>query len=230
MRTVFRRVLPGLDVPVLNSGILMSSSAFHVPHWAQYGYDPAKARRLMQQNGCRRGGDGVFVCGGERASFRWTSTTGNQRREFTFEIAQAQLEDVGIELKADFASAATAFGPKKENGDYDLFDYAWVSSSPDVSGWDSIYGCRTDVEAQQNAQGYCNRTVDRLLKRGNAELDQRKQAALINQALAIMARDMVVLPLYQLPTIVIHRTNVRGVIANPYGLFWAVRQWWKTSA
>lgn len=232
VRTVFGRILPGITLPVLNSGIIMSTSAFYKPHWAKYNYNPARARQLMQQNGCTRGGDGIYVCGGTRASVRWTGTTGNQRREFTFEIAQSQLKNVGIEIKADFAPPATAFGPKKSSGDYDMFDYAWSSGSPDVSGWDNIYGCRTATEAQQNDQGYCNRAVDRLLKRSNAELDQKKQAALINQALALMANDLVILPLYQLPGMVIHRTSLRGVRENPFsiGVLWSTQNWWKATS
>jgi peptide/nickel transport system substrate-binding protein len=231
VRTVFGRILPGITLPVLNSGIIMSTSAFYKSHWAQYNYSPTKARQLMTSNGCTRGSDAIFVCGGQRASVRWTGTTGNQRREFTFEIAQSQLKAVGIEIKADFAPPATAFGPKKTSGDYDMFDYAWVSGSPDISGWDSIYGCRTATEAQQNDQGYCNRTVDRLFKQGNAELDQKKQAALINKALAQMAKDMVILPLYQLPGMVITRTSLRGALENPFaiGVLWTAKQWWKTS-
>jgi peptide/nickel transport system substrate-binding protein len=232
VRTVFGRILPGINLPALQSGIIMSTSRYYRRHWARYAYNPTRARQLLTQNGCRRGGDGIFVCGGQRASIRWASTTGNQRREFTFEIAQSQLKNVGIELKSDFAPPAVAFGPKKTGGDYDLFEFAWTSASPDNSGWDSIYGCRTATEAQQNDQGYCNRTVDRLLKRANTELDQKKQAALINQALAILARDLVILPLYQLPNMTIHRTAVRGVLDSPYsiGPFWTVRQWWKATS
>jgi peptide/nickel transport system substrate-binding protein len=232
VRTVFGRVLPGISLPVLNSGIIMSTSRYYRPHWAQYGFNPTRARTLMQRNGCTRGGDGIYNCRQGRASVRWTGTTGNQRREFTFEIAQSQLKNVGIELKSDFAPPAVAFGPKKQSGDYDIFDYAWTSPSPDISGWDSIYGCRTATEAQQNDQGYCNRTADRLLKRGNAELNQSRQAALINRALAILARDLTILPLYQLPGMVIHRTAVRGVLENPFsiGPFWTVRQWWKATS
>jgi peptide/nickel transport system substrate-binding protein len=232
VRTVFGRILPGITLPVLNSGIIMSTSKYYKPHWGQYAYNPTRARQLMERNGCRRGGDGIYVCGGQKASIRWTGTTGNQRREFTFEIAQAQLKAVGIELKSDFAPPAVAFGPKKTSGDYDVFDYAWTSPSPDISGWDSIYGCRTATEAQQNDQGYCNRTADRLFKASNAELNQNRQAALVNQALAILARDMVILPLYQLPGMVIHRTSVRGVQENPFsiGPFWTVSKWWKATS
>jgi peptide/nickel transport system substrate-binding protein len=232
VRTVFGRILPGITLPVLNSGIIMSTSKYYKQHWGQYAYNPTRARQIMERNGCRRGGDGIYVCGGQKASIRWTGTTGNQRREFTFEIAQAQLKAVGIELKSDFAPPAVAFGPKKTSGDYDVFDYAWTSPSPDISGWDSIYGCRTATEAQQNDQGYCNRTADRLFKQSNAELDQNKQAALVNRALAILARDMVILPLYQLPGMVIHRTAVRGVQENPFsiGPFWTVSKWWKATS
>jgi ABC-type transport system substrate-binding protein len=232
VRTVFGRILPRITLPVLNSGIIMSTSQYYKPHWAQYAYSPSRARRLLERNGCRRGGDGIYVCGGTRASVRWTSTTGNQRREFTFEIAQSQLKNVGIELKSDFAPAAVAFGPKRTGGDYDMFDYAWTSPSPDISGWDNVYGCRTATEAQQNEQGYCNRTVDRLLERANTELNQTRQAVLVNQALAILARDLAILPLYQLPGMVIHRTAMRGVLENPYGIgpFWTVRQWWKATS
>ena len=229
VRTVFGRILPGINIPVLNSGIIMSTSKYYRQHWGKYAYNPTRARQVMERNGCRRGGDGIYVCGGQKASFRWTGTTGNQRREFTFEIAQAQLKTVGIELKADFASPAVAFGPKQASGDYDLFDSAWTSPSPDISGWDSIYGCRTGVEAQQNETGYCNRTVDRLLKQSNAELNQNRQAALVNRALGLMANDLAILPLYQLPGMVIHRTSVRGVQENPFsiGPFWTVAKWSK---
>jgi peptide/nickel transport system substrate-binding protein len=232
VRTILGPINP--RIPVLNSGIIMSNSVYYKTHWAKYTFDPARSRRILEQNGCRRGGDGIYSCAGQRLSIRWSSTAGNQRRELTFEIAQAQLKNVGIEVKSDFAPASVTFGQKKVAGDYDVMDYAWSSASPDISGWDSIYGCRTDVEAQQNDQGYCNRRVDRNLKAANAELDQRRQAALVNQALAAMANDLAILPLYQLPTFLIHKRRIRGIIDNPLsvGAFWNLNQggWWIASS
>jgi peptide/nickel transport system substrate-binding protein len=228
VRTILGPINPRL--PVLNSAIIMSNSVYYRPHWAKYTYDPARARRILEQNGCRRGGDGIYVCGGQRASFRWMSTTGNQRRELTFEIAQAQLRNVGIEVKSDFSPPSVVFGQRKIAGDYDILDAALSSATPDISGWDSAYGCRTDVEAQQNDLGYCNRRVDALLKRSNTELDQRRQAALVNQALALMANDIPILPLYQLPSYLIHKRTIRGIIDNPLssGPLWNLNQggWW----
>lgn len=231
VRTLFGWLNPRF--PVLNSGIIMTSSAFYKEHWGKYNFSTSRARTLMTSNGCSAGGDGIFVCGGQRASFRWTGTTGNQRRELTFEIAQAQLKSAGIEIKADFAAPGVVFGRKLPSSDFDIIDYAYVSSSPDISGWDSAYGCRTDVEAQQNNMGYCNRNVDRLLKAANAELDQKKQAALTNQALALMSTDLPILPLYQLPDMLVNKRSLRNVIINPLtiGPFWNLNQggWWKAA-
>jgi hypothetical protein len=44
-----------------------------------------------------------------------------------------------------------------------------------------------------------------------------------------MSNDLAILPLYQLPGMVIHRTSVRGVQENPFsiGPFWTVAKWSK---
>lgn len=231
VRVLLHRLSPGL--PVLQSAIIMSTSPYYKQHWRKYNYSTRRARQIMQQGGCRAGGDGIFVCQGRRASFRWMGTSGNQRRELTFEIVQDQLRAAGIEVRSDFSPPAIAFGRRLPTGDFDIADYAWSSGSPDISGWDNIYGCRSEAQGEglQNRQGYCNRRVDRLLKRGNTELDLRRQANIINQALAVMSNDLNILPLYQLPSMLIHRRNMRNLIDNPLsvGAFWNVSSWWKAS-
>jgi peptide/nickel transport system substrate-binding protein len=228
VRTLLRPLAPGL--PVLNSGIIMSTHPAYKQWWKPYNFSQAKARQIMTKNGCRRGGDGIFTCAGQRASFRWTGTTGNQRRELTFEIVQNQLKAAGIEVKADFSPPAITFGRRLPQGDYEIADYAWSSASPDISGWDNIYGCRSEAKGQglQNRQGYCNKKVTAWLKAGNKELNLKKQAVLINKALQQMSKDMAILPLYQLPSMLIHQRRVRGIIDNPLsvGPFWNIQSWW----
>jgi peptide/nickel transport system substrate-binding protein len=216
---------PGRRLPVLNSAIILSSSAFHVPHWRRYGHNLARARGLLRSNGCRAGSDGIFVCAGQRASFRWVSTSGGRLRERAFEVARDELRRAGIEVVADFAPPTPTF-EKWQRGDFDLIAFAWITASPDLSGWDRIYGCRMG----SNFTGYCNPRVHRLFERANVEAGQRRQAALVNQALALMAADIAILPLYQLPTLLIHKRTVRGLVHHPLavGPFWNLNQggWW----
>ncbi len=228
---LYRKIVGRL--PVLNSVIFLTNSPLYRPHWARYKFNQQKAINLLRANGCkggpsRPGGGGTYSCPGVgELSFRFTSTAGNQLREQTFLVIQQQLKRVGIEVISRFGSAATVFRNWKVNGDYDIIMFAWLLSTPDASGWDSVYGCRTAVEAQQNDQGYCNRTVDRLLKRANTQFDNRQQARTINRALAIMAKDNITYPLFQKPTFLVHKRKLVGITDNPLsaGPLWRTETW-----
>ena len=47
--------------------------------------------------------------------------------------------------------------------------FAWTGS-PDITGWNNIYGCRDDAknQNQQNRQGYCSAKVTSLLNKVNS--------------------------------------------------------------
>jgi peptide/nickel transport system substrate-binding protein len=232
VKTTLRPVAPGL--PVLNSGIILSNSPYYHPYWKQYNYKPATARQIMTKHGCKRGGDGIFVCQGQKASFHWTGTTGNQRRELTFEIVQQQLKAAGIQVISDFSPPSITFGRRLPQGDFDIADYAWSASSPDISGWENIYGCRNEHTGQglQNRQGYCNKKVTRLLKASSHELNLKVQAGLVNSALKIMSHDMPIFPLYQLPSMLIYQKRVHNMKDNTLstGPFWNREVWWMSKS
>ncbi len=207
-------IAPGL--PVLNAPIFMTNSQYYKAQFKTYSYNKTQATKLLTSHGCTKGGDGIYSCGGKRASFRFAWTSGNQLRQLTFEIVQAQLKQIGIELTADDAPAGTLFGSKLPSGNYDMILFAWVGS-PDVSGWDDIYGCRNDTanEGQDNNQGYCNATVTRDLQQSNHVANDVAQAKLINGAITQMAKDVPIIPLFQKPTYLIARKQVQGEIENP---------------
>jgi peptide/nickel transport system substrate-binding protein len=217
-------IAPGL--PVMNDVFITTQSPYYRPHWKYVTHNTAKARRLLTAHGCARGGDGIYSCGGRRASFGFVWRSGNQLRQLTFEAMQAQLKQVGIEIKAD--DSPNALSQRLPNGDFDIILYAWVGS-PDLSGLDSIYGCRNEAtnEAQQNNQDYCNRTVDRLLKQANRIFNTRQQAAVTNRAFAAMAKDLPTIPLFQKPTYLIYKTKIKGVKENPTteGPVWNLGKW-----
>jgi peptide/nickel transport system substrate-binding protein len=217
-------IAPGL--PVMNDVFITTQSPYYKQHWKYLSHNVTKARQLLTSHGCTRGGDGIYSCGGRRASFGFVWRSGNQLRQLTFEAMQAQLKQVGIEIKAD--DSPNALSQRLPNGDFDIILYAWVGS-PDLSGLDSIYGCRNEAtnEAQQDYQGYCNRKVDRLLKRANGIFDTKTQAKVTNQAFALMAKDLPTIPLFQKPTYLIYKSKIKGVKENPTteGPVWNIGKW-----
>ncbi len=217
-------IAPGL--PVMNDVFITTQSPYYKANWGYLKYNATKSQNLMKAHGCTKGGDGIYSCGGKRASFGFVWRSGNQLRQLSFEAMQAQLKQVGIEIKAD--DSPNALSERLPNGDFDIILYAWVGS-PDISGLDSIYGCRNDAtnEAQQNNQQYCNRKVDNLLKQANRIFDTAQQARVTNAAFALMARDLPTIPLFQKPTYLIYKSKFKGLKENPTseGPVWNMGKW-----
>jgi len=223
-------IAPGL--PVLNDPIILTASKFYKAHWKGYTHDAKKAIALLKAHGCTGGpatpgAGGVYSCNGTKASFKFKWRSGNQLRQLSFEAMQAQLKDVGIQLVAD--DTPNALSQDLPNGNYDIILFAWVGT-PDISGWDAIYGCRSGSDhAQDNNQGFCDQKVDSLLVAANHQLIAAKQYAITNQALAQMVKSVPTVPLFQKPTYLVYRTVLKGLVENPTseGPVWNINKWSK---
>jgi peptide/nickel transport system substrate-binding protein len=224
-------IAPSLGV--LNSAILVANQKGYKPHWNQYPFSTSRARQIMQSNGCQTGSDGVWSCGGQKAAFRISTTAGNALRVLAEEIVQAQWKQAGFQINIVNDPGRLLFDERLPAGNYDLAMYAWTGS-PDITGWNNIYGCRDDAknQNQQNRQGYCSAKVTNLLNRVNSSFSQAKQNAFTNQALAQMAKDVVLIPLFQKPTYLIHKRTFGGLKENPTsaGPDWNIEFWYKAAS
>ncbi|MGH3443606.1 MAG: ABC transporter family substrate-binding protein [Nitriliruptorales bacterium] len=213
------------DAVPLHNVIWMSNQPQYEPHYEQYSYDPAMAEQLLTDNGCEQGGDGIYSCDGDKLSFGFVFTAGNEARALQFQIIQAQLREVGIEVTDESGEAATVFGEVLTSKDWDIFAFAWVGS-PDPFGGNTIYTCEGDL----NYNNYCNEEVTDLINATNVELDADARADLYNQADALMAEDLDKLPLYQKPTFFAWNANIVGPEDNATqaGPFWNIEEWFLT--
>ena len=219
---LFKDLAP--ELAPLNNLIYMSNAPEYEEHFQIWDHDPAKATQLLEDNGCTKGGDGIYECDGQRLSFGFKSTAGNELRELAFEVIQAQLKEVGIEVKSEFGDAAVVFGSKGlVGGRYDLFMFAWVGN-PDPSGSVEIHKCK----GSQNFQNYCNEEVTDLLEQTDEILDPAQRAAVFNEADALMAEDLPILPLYQKPTFFAFNAKLHNAEDNPTqeGPTWNAGEWW----
>jgi peptide/nickel transport system substrate-binding protein len=226
VRQLFRRTGINRTLKVLHNPFFMPFSKFYRPFFNRYRYNPTRARQILERNGCRRGSDRIYVCQGQRLSFRFTTTSGNQLRELTQQVVQAQLRQIGISTEIQNGPSEVVFGPVINQGNYDLFLFAWVGT-PDPVGNVNIFGCNKP----QNRQAYCNQRVTRWLEASSSELNEKKRMALFNRAAQQMAVDIPLIPLYAKPSFLVHRTRVRGVNDNPStsGPAWNSESWWVTS-
>ena len=213
------------DAVPLENTIYMNNQAEYEPHFDEYSFDPAAAEALLTDNGCTKGDDGIYECDGERLSIRYATLAGNEARELQQEVIQAQLKEIGIEIKPANEEADALFGktlPGGPKGAWDLINFAWVGS-PDPFGGNTIYICDGDL----NAQSYCNEEVTKLINKTNTLIDPAERAATYNEADALMAKDLPILPLYQKPTFFAWKDTIVGPEDNPtqFGPTWNAGDW-----
>ncbi len=183
-------------------------------------YDAAKAKSILQADGWKLGGDGIFAKAGKRLSLQFSTTTGNKGREDTQALLKEKWKAAGIELIVkNFASPSPIFTDVLPKGNYSVSEYAQVAS-PDPSVT-SIYACDQIPTAAnsyggQNYDRWCNQQATTLAKQSDLELDPAKRAPLIHQVGALVRKDLVWFPLYQKPLITAWRTDKVGGPVGSY--------------
>jgi peptide/nickel transport system substrate-binding protein len=229
-------VSPGLvasakDLPVLQSHIFKPFEPTYKQNFARWGFSQKKVIDLLKKNGCTGGpnapssnNNDIWSCPGVgKLSFRFTTTSGNQLRALTFEIAQKQLKSVGIELIPRFGPSGTVFGQILPSGDWDIFMFTWQGSPTSSATSFGTYGCGGD----QNYMNYCNKKVSAMLQKAQFTPDAKARADILNKAEVIMAEDVPSVPMFVRPGFLINNKRVSGTIINPtnQGSTWNVHTW-----
>ena len=229
-------IAPGLvgsvkELPVLQSHIFKPFEEYYQQPWAKWAFSQQKVIDMLKGKGCTGGpskpaanNSDVWSCPGVgKLSFRFTTTSGNQLRALTFEIAQKQLKSVGIELLPRFGPAGTVFGQVLPSGDWDIFMFTWLGGPTSSATSFGLYGCGGD----QNYMNYCNKKASDLLKKAQFTPNPDARAKLLNTAEKLLANDVMSVPMYVRPGFLINSTKVKGPIPNPtqQGSTWNAETW-----
>ncbi|HUP52870.1 MAG TPA: ABC transporter substrate-binding protein [Longimicrobiales bacterium] len=205
-----------------DSAVHIPSSPYYRTNWQGFRYQTGRARRLLKQAGCRPGRDGVYICAGERLSLRFVAPAGIERRELTVRLAQAQLRQVGVEVRLVFGSPQTVLGQILPSGAFDLILFGW-SVGASTAGWKDVFGC----QGPSNHMGYCDRLVTRDLVQATRVLDDTRRAGLLNGIDARLAKAVPMIPLYLPSSFWAFKATLRGVVPNGPGSFaWNSEDWW----
>ena len=86
-----------------------------------------------------------------------------------------------------------------------------------------LYGCG----GSQNRLGYCQRLLDAGLDQADLILDAAARRQLLNRADAQLANDVPMIPLFEVPSVTVLRSSVRGFgrgsLTDP---MWNAEDWW----
>ncbi len=170
------------------------------PSLKAYAYDPAKAKKLLDEAGWIPGKDGIRVKDGVRLALDFDTT--NNSYLMDKEIAQVMVDywkEVGIEIK-DFRvidqAVSAQLRAKQGAGFRDLMN---SSSGPD-------YTCQGDLllvqkDSGSNRMSWVDDKFEAMFKAFSQEFDQTKWPAMCKQAEAYVAEQAPVIWMFTEPTL-----------------------------
>ena len=209
----------------LDSRVFVSSQPEYEAHGEEYATrQPAKATAAMEKAGFTKGPDGIYAKDGKKASFRIRVKSPNPLREQLEQLMQADLKEVGIELKIDNFGDPDSIGKIGASGDFDLFIFAWVGTPFEVQGTQQIFSSDSD----SNFGKYANPEVDAGVKEAAAILDEEERAKKLNELDEIMWEDLPNIPLFQKPTGILSFSNKYANISDnttTESPFWNTVRW-----
>jgi peptide/nickel transport system substrate-binding protein len=178
-----------------------------------YPYDKAKARALLAAAGYSPGPDGIMQKGGERLTLTHLAARGRYLKDGEItEAFQAQLKEVGIEVRLQFLEWGAVFTQlRAARLDHHLFTVGWVTTNSDADY--SLYALFHDKQvppAGWNVQRYGNPRVSGLLEEARRSMDQAKRAQLYGEVQDILAKEPTWVPIYNTREVAVTRAAVKG--------------------
>ncbi|MEM8801238.1 MAG: ABC transporter substrate-binding protein [Pseudomonadota bacterium] len=176
-----RVVMEGLSFPtamITPPGVLGNTPELD----KQFGFDPDKAKALMEEAGY---GDGFSIqldCPNNRYN----------NDEKICQAAVAMLAKIGVDVKLDAIPKAQHF-PKIQNRTTDFYLLGWGVPTLDSH---YVFSYLFDKEGSWNATGYDNARVNEITNAITTETDLDKRTAMINEAWEIIRDEKPYLPVH----------------------------------
>jgi peptide/nickel transport system substrate-binding protein len=180
-----------------------------------YPFDLAKAGRLLDEAGYRKGPDGV------RIKTTVILDRGDTRANDITEILREQLKKIGIEMVMQPMDKPTASQRVWMDADFDLWSGPSSQGSDPAIGIERIFSTEgiAPVPSTHNGNAYSKPEVDKLFFLARTTMDIKKRGEYYRQVQPIILNDLPTLPLTDTPKYAAFPKKVRGVNMRRH---WAV--------
>jgi peptide/nickel transport system substrate-binding protein len=186
-------------------------------HWAwtgnveRYDYDPARAEKLLDAAGYRRGADGVRF----HLTMK-TSTTEDTR--LLAAVLQQELARVGIALDLRSFEFAT-FYSDVTRGAFQMYSLRWIGGNEQPDIFSYVFETKHFSPQGANRGHYSNPKLDALLEDAASTGQVKEQVKDYVEAQQILARDLPAINLWYLDTVLVHNRRLRDVNPSASGSY-----------
>jgi peptide/nickel transport system substrate-binding protein len=121
------------------------------------GYDPAKARKLLEKAGWKMGPGGVRMKDGKRLEFTYLQSSGGATAELDNEMMQQNLQAVGIDMRIRQVTFNQLLALSQKPLAWEAMAFGWTLPAYPSNGAQFRTG------APYNQEGYSDKKMDQLL-------------------------------------------------------------------
>jgi peptide/nickel transport system substrate-binding protein len=222
-----RDISHGVDVPgYTDQPSFLWAYDPNVPH---YGFDPAKARALLDAAGWKPGPDGIREKNGQRLSLIIAGVSGSANGNALNVLAQRNWHDVGVEagVKTYVASlyfASYGAGGILQGGKFDAAFFSWINGvDPDDS---TELMCDQFPPAGQNIYHFCDPRVDAAERTAVSSYDQGTRKAAYDTIQREVAQQVPFIVTWFVRRISVQNTDLKNYRpAHAVTSFWNPYQW-----
>jgi peptide/nickel transport system substrate-binding protein len=182
-----------IALPTFSSWLDSSAAAKY-----NYGYDPAKAKQVLQQAGYTMGSNGIFAKDGKQLSFSVINIGGFSDWVADMSVIQQELKAVGIQITPDNL-AQNDFLSRLYSGNYQLAYYAQTGGpTPYYEFRQWLYSAGSapiGKNAASDWERYSNPATDQLLNQYAATTDTATQHQIVDQLQQVVLSDVPYIPI-----------------------------------
>ena len=214
-----------VDAVLLGEGFVAYSpiqlNEYNYESVEQYTYNLEKAEAAFLAAGCVKDAEGYWCRNGQRISFTINATPGDQVRIDMAQIAAQQLQEAGLDVKANVPAEGIDWGGQEcciigWGSPYDADDHTY-----------KVFG----TDAGANYSGYSNAEVDKWLKLARQTNDLAQRAEYYKQFQIAMAAAPAYTYFCYIDAMFVADSSIQGIDAETVlghhgvGIFWNVTEW-----
>ena len=214
-----------VDAVMLGQGVAAYSpiqmNKYNYEDVEKYDYDPAKAEAALEAVGCEKDADGYWCRNGERISFTINATPGDQVRIDMAQIAAQQLQQIGLDVKANVPADGIDWGGQE------CCIIGWGSPFDADDHTYKVFG--TDHGA--NYSGYSNAKVDEYLTKARQTDVEEERAEYYKEFQIAMAEAPAYTFFCYIDAMFVADNAIKGIDADTVlghhgvGIFWNITEW-----
>ncbi|HZW21739.1 ABC transporter substrate-binding protein [Noviherbaspirillum sp.] len=175
-----------------------------------YAYDPARAKALLAQAGYKDGFHARL----------WTLPVNrpyNPNGRKMGEMMQADLAKVGIRVELVSYDWGT-YLDKIKRGEHDMAQLGWSGDNGDPDNFlYTLLSCDSVTRGSNNSR-YCQQEFNTLISKGRATTDMQARSVLYGRALAVLSRDVPIVPIAHSQVFRVLSARVTGYTMNPFDM------------